>query len=399
MASVSIGDSTITTVPAVARSVQPLRREVAGLPRSHPGEPAEQHPQVPLAGAVPGVHVARPRSPAATPGRPIRTWCSAMAAAARTVTSRLLAIPSTPADRPWSASASTTSSTPASCSARVVTTWSAPDLSETRQLIRRSRSPAWNGRIAANSVPSPWPPRPVPPHQADRLRHLGARVEGRGRRQHRHRLPGQRHRPPAVPAPRRRQPDPLLPQDPHPPAPRADLDHRAARRPASRSAPTLPVRRLHRDVRRSRGHAGDVLHAVRVVDHQPRARALSLVSASRGRARCAAAASRRAGAAARARPPAAAAPRARPAPGRRTAPRGRPRSRPRPGPAPAPRVGCQPFMSLVGLVQGGRASAPRRAPRRPRERPLASVIQSSGLTVIRCARTERATTLTSSGMT
>ena len=28
--------------------------------------------------------------------------------------------------------------------------------SETRQLIRRSRSPAWNGRIAANSVPSPW---------------------------------------------------------------------------------------------------------------------------------------------------------------------------------------------------------------------------------------------------
>ena len=42
-----------------------------------------------------------------------------------------------------------------SSSARAVSTCSASVRSETRQLIRRSRSPGWNGRMPANSVPEP----------------------------------------------------------------------------------------------------------------------------------------------------------------------------------------------------------------------------------------------------
>ena len=54
-----------------------------------------------------------------------------------------------------SRSASTTISTDASCSARVVTTCSSPVRNDTGQLIRRNRSPGAKGRIPANSVPLP----------------------------------------------------------------------------------------------------------------------------------------------------------------------------------------------------------------------------------------------------
>ena len=86
---------------------------------------------------------------------PVRVKCSASAAADRTVVSRLLASPSMPPERPWSASPSTTMRTPLSSSDLAVTTCRSPVRSETRQLIRRSRSPGWKPRIPANSDPSP----------------------------------------------------------------------------------------------------------------------------------------------------------------------------------------------------------------------------------------------------
>ena len=86
---------------------------------------------------------------------PVRTWCSARAAAARTVRSSVLARPSIPPETPMSRRASTRSQTPASCSARVVTTCSSPVRNETGQLIRLRRSPVAKGRIPSNSVPLP----------------------------------------------------------------------------------------------------------------------------------------------------------------------------------------------------------------------------------------------------
>ena len=108
--------------------------------------------------ACPGAE-AHPRPSEATTSRPtrspVRTWCSASAAAARTVRSRVLAAPSMPPETPMSRRPSTTSHTPASCSARVVITCSSPVRSETGQLIRLSRSPVAKRRIPSNSVPLP----------------------------------------------------------------------------------------------------------------------------------------------------------------------------------------------------------------------------------------------------
>ena len=130
------------------------RPKVRGSPGPTVEQPAEQHPQVPLARAVPDPLRASARSPAARPGR--RAGRGARRAPRPPGPSRPGCSPRhRRPPRPWSASASTTSSTPASSSARAVTTCRSPVRSETRQLIRRSRSPAWNGRIAANSVPAP----------------------------------------------------------------------------------------------------------------------------------------------------------------------------------------------------------------------------------------------------
>ncbi len=71
-----------------------------------------------------------------------------------------------------------------------------------------------------------------------------------------------------------------------------------------------------------------------------------------------------------------------------------PTSRARPSAA----VGCQEFICDLGVSRVvGVGTSPRTAS--TTARPLASVIQSSGRTVIRCDSTDRATTLTSSGMT
>ena len=181
------------TAAARARS-RPCRRSrrscsrsvgvVAQPGRPHPGEPAEDPSQVTLPGRRSRRPPSRPRSPAARPGRRGATKCSASADAARIVTSRLLAPPSTPPERPKSASASTTSSTPLSSSPREVTTWRSPVRSETRQLMRRSRSPAWKGRMPGELGAVADPARPVGADQAERLRRLGRAVERRRRRQH-----------------------------------------------------------------------------------------------------------------------------------------------------------------------------------------------------------------------
>ena len=154
---------------------------------------------------------------------PRRTAFSASAAAARTVRSRLLAEPSTPPERPWSATASITSRMPASSSARVVVACSRLVRLETRQLIRRSRSPGWNSRIPANSEPDPA--------RADRCaptRPRGCGVSARevyavGAGQHLHLQAGQGDRPPAVARPPGRERHPLVAQHPPAPAARADL--------------------------------------------------------------------------------------------------------------------------------------------------------------------------------
>ena len=75
-----------------------------------------------------------------------------------------------PPETPYSASASTTMRTALSSSLRVDTTCSDPERRETRQLIRRSRSPAWNGRIPENSAAVADALRPVRADQPQRLR-------------------------------------------------------------------------------------------------------------------------------------------------------------------------------------------------------------------------------------
>ena len=55
--------------------------------------------------------------------------------------------------------------------------------SDTRQLIRRSLSPAWNGRMLANSLPSPGRRDRLIPDQPGRMRRRGVRIEDRRNRQ------------------------------------------------------------------------------------------------------------------------------------------------------------------------------------------------------------------------
>ncbi len=78
-----------------------------------------------------------------------------MAPAARTALSRLEARPSIPSLIPKSSVASTTSAMCVSRSADVELTCNSFDRADRVQLMRRIRSPARNGRIPANSLPSP----------------------------------------------------------------------------------------------------------------------------------------------------------------------------------------------------------------------------------------------------
>ena len=214
-------------------------------------------------------------------------------------------------------------------------------------------------------------------------------------------LPDQGDRAPAVARPAAGEGDVLMTQDPPSPPPRADLQHREPG--AVGDEPAEPaVGRVGGDERSRRRHPGHVLDPVEVGDQQPRARALSLVHplvVEHGRSRRD---SRPAGAAARGRPAAGRARRAPPAPRRRTRPRAPGRAPRPPGTGSGPRSGA----TASWPPRHGRRAASRVAGvgTRPStssttREPVTSVIQSSGRTVIRCARTERATALTSSGMT
>ena len=171
---------------------------------------------------------------------------------------------------------STTSHTPASCSARVVTTCSSPVLSETGQVIRLRRSPVAKRRIPSNSVPLPIrrdrcrPTRPSGCGTSARLSY-GA-VCGSTLRP----CSGMSTGPQRHPAHGAGQGDPLGPDVAAPPAARAELDRRQA---VGDQRARGAVRRPGDDVGRRGGDAGDLLDAGQVVDRQPRRGALPLVQA------------------------------------------------------------------------------------------------------------------------
>ena len=146
--------------------VSPLSRAEAARPRSCPG----CRPWCPRAGggALRRCDVTRrgrdPQQAGPNTHSPTRSPCEVVLrdrSGARTVTSRLLAYPSMPSLVPRSAEASTRSMTSASWSAQVDVTCRVPVRSDTGQWMRLSRSPTWNGRMVANSLPSP--------RRADRL--------------------------------------------------------------------------------------------------------------------------------------------------------------------------------------------------------------------------------------
>ena len=85
---------------------------------------------------------------------------------------------------------------------------------ETRQLIRRSRSPGWNSRMPANSLPTPARAERWAPTRPARLRRLGPRGVRPSAGQHLQLRAGQRHRSPAVTRPTGGKRHPLLARAP-----------------------------------------------------------------------------------------------------------------------------------------------------------------------------------------
>ena len=271
----SIGERTWTTLPAPAPSSSRSGATLRASVRTRASVPWSRW-------RWRGPEPRRTRAPsAATTSRPtrspVRMWCSASAAAARTVRSSVLAAPSIPPETPMSRSPSTTSHTPASCSARVVMTCSSPVRSDTGQVIRLSRSPVAKCRIPSNSVPEPSrrdrcrPTRPSGCGTSARLSYgavCGSTVSP---------LLGQVDGPPAPPGPRTGQGDPLGAHAAAAPAARAEVDGRQA---VGDQRPRGAVGRRGDDVRRPRRDPGDVLDAGRVVDLEPRRGALALVEAA-----------------------------------------------------------------------------------------------------------------------
>ena len=246
----------------------------------------------------------------------------------------------------------------------------------------------------------PDPARAVRPDQPHRLGQLGVGVERRGRGQHLDEVAGEAHRPPAVAGPPGREGDLLLAQQPPAPAPRAD---EGVGDPGLRvqQRPHGPVRRAQREVRRPRGDPGDVLDVVDVAQDQPRRGALALVQHRVGQDAVRLRLPGRPVEQARGRRGPRTARSARSGPGPRRAPRGPARSRPPAPPGPGrrwPATASSPAhrvrepSSVDGVGTEVRTASTTR-------RPEASVIHSSGRTVIRCASTARATAFTSSGMT
>ena len=269
----SSGESTMTTVPPVARR----RSRPPSSSRNRAGRTAASRPRIRRRcrrpGAGPDLRTPPPttrsatRSPRARSARPARTRRASSRRGCWPRRRRRPTARSRPARRPREGRR---------CPPRPAgrSTCSSPLRSETRQLIRRSRSPAWNGRMPANSVPSPVRRDRLAPTRPSGCGASAALIERRRRRQHAQLRAVLEHRPPAVPGPRARQRDPLLAEGPPPPAPRADLQHgyAVAHQPADAAG-----RRVQGDVRRLRADAGHVLDTVGRGHVQPRPSALALV--------------------------------------------------------------------------------------------------------------------------
>ena len=232
--------------------LQGLGSSARGSPTRSPADRAEQPAQVPAPGAVPDLLAPAPTTRSATRSPP-RAWCSAIAAAARTVRSRLLALPSVPPDRPWSASASTTRRTPVSSSAarrlhvQRVGAQGDPPVDPPQPVPRLERPDP--GELGAGAHPA----RPVRPDQPERLRRLGPGVERRGQREHPHLLAEQRHRSPPVAGPGAVRPTFSSPSIRRPQ--RRGLTSSSGGPSAEEPGPA-PVPRMQRDVRRRRRPPG-----------------------------------------------------------------------------------------------------------------------------------------------
>ena len=389
------GERISTSVPAAARRARPP----SGRSRGTPGRTAARAPSRTRRWRVPAPYPTSAPLPPTTrsPTRsPVRTWCSASAAAARTVRSRR--------------ARGTVDAAGATDLAQRVDHEQHAGVGlgqrvDDVQLARAQRDPPVDAPqpVAGHERPdagqlgaAAHPARAVGTHEAERLRRLRPGVERRRDGQHRHRPAAHQHRAPPEAAPPRRQPDPLLPQVDPSPAARAEPEVGAGA--AAEQATDRATRGLERDVRRLRRHPGHLLEVVGPLEQQAADGALALVQDGVGERRVHASAPAAAGGPVPGRPAGRTGPRARRAPARRRRPPAPARPRPPTSARRRAAVGAQlghgpPRCSRVAGV----ATSPRTAS--TTRRPEASVIQSSGLTVIRWARTERATALTSSGMT
>ena len=274
MAAPSIGENTKTTLPPRTRSWSRSAIPSGSSPARTPASRSNSARRCRVPGAVAEQRHRPRRRCAGPPGR--RRGCGARRPRPRPGRSGrgCSASPSRPSELPWSPSASTTSRTPLSSSAGEVVTCSSRLRTETRQLIRRSRSPGRNGRMSANSTPAPEPRRAVDADQADRPG-VSARESNRARvRQHPQTVAVQADRPPAVAGPGGGQADLLLAQ--HPPAPPCAARSRSwAGRPRGPAA--RPVGGCSATYGVARHHARDVLDVLAVADREPRGGALALV--------------------------------------------------------------------------------------------------------------------------
>ena len=394
----SIGDSTYHHGARARPELEPLRAARSRVSGPHPGERAQQLLQVPLSRRRAVRAHRRPPTTRSPTRSPVRTWCSASAAAARTVTSRRAGRTVDAAgDADVAQARRRPASTPASCSARVVDDVQLAGAQRDPPVDPLAAGPRWNGRIPANSVPLAQPPRPVPADQAVGLRHLGPAVERRRLRQHGQLVPGQcRPAPSGSPAHALVSATFSAPMRAAAPAPRAELERRQAvvdQRPRRCRAPVAAATY-------GAGAATRVTCSTSVERRRPPAGTWCPGPRAGDGGRCACGPRGR-GAGGRSSPSAARTTNgaasttstSRPEQHRRRP--GRRARAGRPGRAPASAARWSPAPGLQGARRRDRRSAPRRRPGAPD----AWVIQSSGLTVIRCASTARATTLTSSGTT
>ncbi len=333
---------------------------------------------------------------------PTRTWCAASALAARTVTSRVLASPSRPPLAPTSVTASTRISTELSSSALVPTECTWPVRSVVRQLTRRSRSPGWKRPDRVELRPVAAAPRPVLADQAHRVRRL-ARAEASALGERGHRGLGETLWSPPVAAPGRGRGHDRRSGGPLAPASRADDELEPGGVLASTGGDgECSGGRLDGDVGRGREGRGHLLDPRRRRDVDLEPGALSLVEPPVGDPHLRGhRTSRQVGdGEGGGQPEGRGEHEQLGAPERHRREEDDDRGRDRPhqrgrGPplAPQGRLRHRDLSSISRAAGLGTVSS-RRVTISP---PVTSVIQSSGFTTIRCARTAGATALTSSG--